>query len=165
MKMPTFDSMMNPLLEALHILGGSGSIDEINAKVFELLNLPEEILEVTQAKSRNVNKSLSLIIRDVFPIFGYKYAPITPELLIYRFGEELGISLLKQKLAISTIRIASKRGLNWFGKDPKGLAAASIYLAVRDTDEHRTQTEISTVSRITEVTLRTRSKQIFSHLP
>jgi len=29
-KVPTFDQLMNPLLEALRSLGGSGSIDEIN---------------------------------------------------------------------------------------------------------------------------------------
>lgn len=43
---PTFDSMMNPLLRALHELGGSGTIDEINYKTIELLNLPDEITEI-----------------------------------------------------------------------------------------------------------------------
>jgi restriction system protein len=37
---------MNPLLDALHELGGSGSIEEIAQKVAELSNLPEEILNV-----------------------------------------------------------------------------------------------------------------------
>jgi restriction system protein len=44
--MPTFDELMNPLIEALRVLGGSGSIDEINEKVFELQNFPSTILEV-----------------------------------------------------------------------------------------------------------------------
>ena len=35
---------MNPLLRALRALGGSGSIDEINDKVAELENIPEDIL-------------------------------------------------------------------------------------------------------------------------
>ncbi len=42
--MPTFDRLMNPLLKALHELGGSGSVDEIYEKVTESLSLPEEIL-------------------------------------------------------------------------------------------------------------------------
>lgn len=46
MKIPTFDSMMNPLLKALHELGGSGTIEEIDTKVIESLNLPEEIIEL-----------------------------------------------------------------------------------------------------------------------
>lgn len=44
--MPTFDSLMNPLLEALVELGGSGSIDEIYEKVAERQNIDEEILSV-----------------------------------------------------------------------------------------------------------------------
>jgi len=43
-EMPTFDSLMNPLLNALSNLGGSGSIDEIYEKVAELEDIDEEIL-------------------------------------------------------------------------------------------------------------------------
>ena len=42
-QMPTFDSLMNPLLDALFTLGGSGSIDEIYEKVLELQNIDEDI--------------------------------------------------------------------------------------------------------------------------
>jgi restriction system protein len=35
---------MNPLLNALHELGGSGSVEEIAQKVAELSNLPEDVL-------------------------------------------------------------------------------------------------------------------------
>ena len=46
MKIPTYDSMMNPLLKALHDLGGSGTNREIDSKVIEMLELPEGITEV-----------------------------------------------------------------------------------------------------------------------
>lgn len=42
-EMPTFDALMNPLLEALRELGGSGSIDEIYEKVVEIQKIPEGI--------------------------------------------------------------------------------------------------------------------------
>lgn len=45
-KMPTYHELMNPLLQALHELGGSGSIEEIAQKVSELSDFPEEILNV-----------------------------------------------------------------------------------------------------------------------
>ena len=45
-KMPTFDYLMNPLLNALFALGGSGSIDEIMKKVLELENISEDISSV-----------------------------------------------------------------------------------------------------------------------
>lgn len=42
--LPTFDQLMNPLLEALRLLGGSGSIEEIYAKTVEVAGLPEDVL-------------------------------------------------------------------------------------------------------------------------
>ncbi len=51
--LPSYDELMNPLLEALRDLGGSGSIEEIYAKTVELTALPEEIL----AQLHNPEKS------------------------------------------------------------------------------------------------------------
>ncbi|WP_396154068.1 restriction endonuclease [Flavobacterium sp.] len=45
-KVPTHDKMMIPTLEALKILGGSGTIDEINEKVYEIAGYDEELLEI-----------------------------------------------------------------------------------------------------------------------
>jgi restriction system protein len=39
-QIPKFYELMNPLLKALHDLGGSGSIPEISTKISEILNLP-----------------------------------------------------------------------------------------------------------------------------
>ncbi len=41
---PTFDQLMNPLLQALRMLGGSGSIEEIYSKTVEVSTLSEEVL-------------------------------------------------------------------------------------------------------------------------
>lgn len=45
-QMPKYHELMNPLLKALHELGGSGSNGEIFQKVSELSGLPEEILNI-----------------------------------------------------------------------------------------------------------------------
>lgn len=45
-KFPTYDQMMNPLFQALKLLGGSGTIEEINQKVFEIEKIPDDILEI-----------------------------------------------------------------------------------------------------------------------
>lgn len=45
-KMPRYHELMNALLRALHELGGSGSIDEINTQVTESLDLPEEVFAI-----------------------------------------------------------------------------------------------------------------------
>lgn len=44
--LPTFETLMNPTIEALKVLGGSGTIEEINNKATELANLSDEQLEV-----------------------------------------------------------------------------------------------------------------------
>lgn len=43
-KIPSFDELMNPLLQALRLLGGSGSNEEIYSKTVELIALPETVL-------------------------------------------------------------------------------------------------------------------------
>lgn len=43
---PTYDKMLIPTLEALKLLGGSGSIEEINEKVYEVAKFDEEILAI-----------------------------------------------------------------------------------------------------------------------
>lgn len=45
-QLPTYDRLMNPVLQALRELGGSGSTDEIYQRVAEDLNLPESVLSV-----------------------------------------------------------------------------------------------------------------------
>jgi restriction system protein len=44
LRVPTFDQMMNPVIQALKTLGGSGTIEEINGHVVESLGLTEEQL-------------------------------------------------------------------------------------------------------------------------
>lgn len=43
-KLPIFDELMNPLLRALQMLGGSGSIEEIYVKTVEITGLSEDVL-------------------------------------------------------------------------------------------------------------------------
>ncbi len=49
---PTFDSLMNPVLEALTQLGGSGTIQEIDARASEIARLTDEQLEVLHNPDR-----------------------------------------------------------------------------------------------------------------
>jgi restriction system protein len=46
MEIPQYDELFNPVLQALHELGGSGSIEEIDNKVIELQDYPTSITEV-----------------------------------------------------------------------------------------------------------------------
>ena len=43
---PTYDALMNPLVQALKQLGGSATIEELNAKTAEIAGLTDEQLEI-----------------------------------------------------------------------------------------------------------------------
>lgn len=43
---PSYPSLIEATYKALKILGGSGKNDEINQKATEILNLPDETLEI-----------------------------------------------------------------------------------------------------------------------
>lgn len=45
-QVPTFEQLMNPIIQALKELGGSGTIEEINNKSTEIANILDEQLEV-----------------------------------------------------------------------------------------------------------------------
>lgn len=52
-QIPKCHELMNPLLQALHELGGSGSIAEISSQVSESLDLPEDVLNILHDPERS----------------------------------------------------------------------------------------------------------------
>jgi transcription initiation factor TFIIB len=129
-------------------------------RVHDFPRLLEEVVDVAMISTRHIHKSLGIIVHKVLPELNLRYKPLGPKALIYRFGNELNISMNLQQNANQILRSAGKQGLRGLGKDPKGLAAAAIYLSARDSEEKRTQSQVAEIARITEVTLRTRAKQI-----
>lgn len=57
-KVPTFDQLMNPTIQALKALGGSGTIEEIYNKVTELIELTDEQLEVLHDPERSTQTEI-----------------------------------------------------------------------------------------------------------
>jgi restriction system protein len=49
-KLPSFDELIVPTVKALIELGGSGSVEEINTRVYEIANLSDEILQYTHGE-------------------------------------------------------------------------------------------------------------------
>jgi len=48
---PPYDAFMNPIIQALKALGGSGTIEEINARVVEIVGLTDDQLEIIHGGS------------------------------------------------------------------------------------------------------------------
>lgn len=54
--LPSFDELIIPTVKALVQLGGSGSIDEINSKVYEIANIAEDILQIPHGDKGTTNE-------------------------------------------------------------------------------------------------------------
>jgi restriction system protein len=55
-KLPTFDELIIPTVKALIELGGSGSIEEINTKVYEIAKIPDDILQIRHGEEGTMNE-------------------------------------------------------------------------------------------------------------
>lgn len=54
--LPTYDELMVPIVKALIDLGGSGSIEEINSKVYEIANIDDSILQIPHNEDTSRNE-------------------------------------------------------------------------------------------------------------
>jgi transcription initiation factor TFIIB len=113
----------------------------------------------TRIEKRDLGRCFRLILREL-----QLHIPTPrPINFISRFGNDLHISNATQQSAIIILERAKKFGLI-AGKDPTGLAAASIYIAALSNGERKTQREIAKVANITEVTVRNRYKDLCKYL-
>ncbi|MFX0100880.1 MAG: transcription initiation factor IIB family protein [Candidatus Hodarchaeota archaeon] len=135
----------------------------IAIRVHNFPRLLDELLDHVSSTPRRVHQALGITLRNVLPKLGLKYRPISATALIYRFGSELEYPIELQKSAVELLEKAKSNGLVKTGKDPRGLAAAALYLVGKDNAHKKTQLTVSTVSRITEVTLRSRVKEIIEY--
>jgi len=87
----------------------------------------------------------------------------SPKDFLSKFTSELCLSSRTQIRALDILVRAKKRGLIG-GKDPSGMAAASIYVAAIQEGEKRTQREVASIAKITEVTVRNRYKELIKEL-
>ncbi|MFX1345979.1 MAG: transcription initiation factor IIB family protein [Promethearchaeota archaeon] len=129
-------------------------------RVHEFPKILEEISDVSMIPRKTIIHSLSLILREVLPELNLSFKPISIKQLIFKFGNELGLSMEIQKNALKLVSNSSKQGLSLIGKDPKGFAASSIYLSAKNSGKKLTQTEVANAAKITEVTLRARIKEL-----
>ncbi|MBD3228825.1 MAG: transcription initiation factor IIB [Candidatus Lokiarchaeota archaeon] len=119
----------------------------------------DEIARHSRISRKDLGRCYRLILRELkirIPI-------ASPVEFIPRFGAELDLSGRSQKRAAEIIKAAGEQGLT-AGKDPTGLAAASIYISAILEGERRTQREIAEVAHVTEVTVRNRYKELVKEL-
>ena len=118
------------------------------------MEIPRSLNEVSEAsmeEHRDVARTYRLLIKELKLKMPVDY----PMKFVPKIASKMDISRETDRLTVRILREArNKRAL--VGKDPRGLAAAALYMACKMNDEEITQENIAEVAGITEVTLRNR---------
>ena len=115
----------------------------------------DEVRSVSRIDRMELTRTYRYIIREL----NLEVAPADPESYVPRFASDLDLSDEAEVRARKLIDAAREDG-RLSGKSPVGLAAASVYAAALLTNEKVTQSEVSEVANISEVTIRNRYKEL-----
>ena len=133
----------------------------IAIRVNRFYKLMDQVVEASMVSERSLLAAINLISRSVLPEMGLKYSYNGDvPLIIIVVGNKLNLPLQVISMAVQEYVKKRKAGLKNIGHNPKGIAAAFIYIACRKLQDKRTQIEIAKEAKVTEVTLRARLKEI-----
>ena len=119
----------------------------------------QEILDEASINSNIVKKCYKILVREL----NLKSPHIDPVSLIPRYCAELSLPIEVEKEAIKILKNFILKS-SICGKDPKGLCAGSIYLVAKLKNRRVSQKEISQAIGVTEVTLRSRYKELLKSI-
>ncbi len=116
--------------------------------------VPRPLKEVSKASTREhpeVSRSYRLLHREL----KLKMPIDDPMKFVSGIASKLNVRQDTQHKAVEILRKAKERqGLS--GKDPRGIAAAALYMACLENDDKRIQKDVAAAAGTTEVTLRNR---------
>ncbi|MBV0903383.1 transcription initiation factor IIB [Haloarcula salina] len=115
----------------------------------------DEMSRVSRVEKMELTRTYRYIVREL----SLEVQPADPENYLPRFVSDLGLSEETQRQARDLIEGARQAGM-LSGKSPVGLAAAAVYAAALLTNEKVTQSQVSDVADISEVTIRNRYKEL-----
>ncbi|MFX1281659.1 MAG: hypothetical protein ACFFA3_20075 [Promethearchaeota archaeon] len=122
----------------------------------------EKLLTTFQISKKKFFYCYKAVINEILPDLNLNIQNFTPQEYINKFYDELDLSLNCRNNAIKVIEESKRRGLITSGKDPKGIAAASLYISSKKNNEYRPQRQICKIANVSEITLRMRLKEISS---
>jgi transcription initiation factor TFIIB len=119
-----------------------------------LHRVPRPLKNISKASTREhseVSRTYRLILREL----ELKMPIDDPMKFVSGIASKLGIRRDTEQKAVEILRRARERnGLS--GKDPRGVAAAALYMACLENDDKRIQKDVASAAGTTEVTLRNR---------
>ena len=115
----------------------------------------DEVASVSRIDSMEFKRTYRYIVKEL----SLEIQPADPASYVGRFASELGITDEAEQRARELLDTAAQQGVH-SGKSPVGLAAAAIYAAALLTNDRVTQSEVSEVTNISEVTIRNRYQEL-----
>jgi transcription initiation factor TFIIB len=115
----------------------------------------DEVEMVSRVDKMELTRTYRYVVREL----GLEIKPADPESYVPRFASDLDLSDEAERRARELIITAREDGI-LSGKSPVGLAAAAVYAAALLTNEKVTQSQVSDVANISEVTIRNRYKEL-----
>lgn len=122
--------------------------------------IPRSIVEMTSVSrvdEREFRRAYRYIVREL----GLVVQLADPVQYVRRYASELGLSSEAENVACDLLANAQRLGFH-SGKSPVTLAAAAVYAAAVVTNEDVTQTDVSAVADVSDVTIRTRYKELLA---
>ncbi|MGM0592316.1 MAG: transcription initiation factor IIB, partial [Halobacteriota archaeon] len=115
----------------------------------------DELTNVSRVDKDEIARTYRYVAREL----RLEIQPADPVQYVPRFASELGVSDEAERRARQLLENAKEAGIH-SGKSPVGLAAASVYAAALLTNEKVTQSDVSEVANISEVTIRNRYHEL-----
>jgi len=117
----------------------------------------DEFTAVSRVDKMELTRTYRYVIREL----KLEIQPADPESYVPRFVSRLDLSEETQRLARELLDGAKQAGIT-SGKSPVGLAASAVYAAALLSNEKVTQSQVSAVADISEVTIRNRYKELLN---
>ncbi len=115
----------------------------------------DELTDVSRVQKDEIARTYRYVSREL----ALEIEPTDPKSYVPRFASSLDLTEEVEQRAYDLLRTAKNTGVH-SGKSPVGLAAAAIYAAALLTNEKVTQSAVSEVADISEVTIRNRYHEL-----
>ena len=119
----------------------------------------KDLAAVSNVKKKDIARCYRLLLKEM----DIKMPVVDPTKCVSRIASRAGLSEKTKRRALEILRRAEETRIS-AGKDPMGLAAASLYVACTLEGEDKTQKDVAEAAGVTEVTIRNRYKGLRSAL-
>ncbi|MFB6266672.1 MAG: transcription initiation factor IIB family protein [Halodesulfurarchaeum sp.] len=115
----------------------------------------DEVANVSRIDEMEFKRTYRYIVREL----SLEVQPADPASYVPRFASELDLNEEVERRSRELLKTAQEKGVT-SGKSPVGLAAAAIYAASLLTNQKVTQSQVSDVTNVSEVTIRNRYQEL-----